>query len=38
MEERVTLMHGALEIISERGCGTDVTARFSIAARPVAAP
>jgi signal transduction histidine kinase len=38
MEERVSLMHGTLKIISEPGCGTEVTARFSITARPLATP
>ena len=34
MEERVSLMHGTLKIISEPGCGAEVRARFSIAATP----
>jgi PAS domain S-box-containing protein len=38
MEERVSLMHGTLKIISEAGCGTEVRGRFSIAARPLAVP
>jgi PAS domain S-box-containing protein len=38
MEERVSLIHGTLTIFSEPGCGTEVRASFSIAARPVAAP
>jgi signal transduction histidine kinase len=37
MAERVSLMHGTLKIISEPGRGTQVTARFSIAATPLAA-
>ena len=37
MEERVSLMHGTLKIISEPGCGTEVRARFNIVARPLAA-
>jgi PAS domain S-box-containing protein len=37
MEERVSLMHGTLKIISAPGCGTQVTVRFSIAATPLAA-
>jgi PAS domain S-box-containing protein len=38
MEERVSLMHGTLKTISEPGCGTEVRACFSIAARRSAAP
>jgi PAS domain S-box-containing protein len=38
MEERVSLMHGTLKIISDSGDGTEVRACFSIAARPPAAP